>query len=54
MDIITGEILSSIYVVIYNVIYWSVCSFSKRGGDNMTGESMSLIWVDLSLSYIGQ
>ena len=32
VDIMTGEKLSSIYVAIFPVIYWSVRSSSRRGG----------------------
>ena len=39
VDIINGEKLSSIKVANMDIIYWSVHSRSKRGGDRMK-------WVD--------
>ena len=38
MDIMTGEILSSIKVAIFPVIYWSVLSSGNRRGDGLKRE----------------
>ena len=35
MDILTRENLSTIWVANIDLIYWSVCSSSKRGGDEV-------------------
>ena len=37
VDILTGEKLLSIYVANMDITYWSVCSFSKRGGNEVNG-----------------
>ena len=37
VDILTEENLSSIYLANMNLIYWSVRSSCKRGGDTING-----------------
>ena len=37
MDILTAENLSSIKVANMDLIYWSIRSSSKRGGDGLKG-----------------
>ena len=37
VDILTGEYLSSINLAIMDLIYWSVGSSSRKGGDRLKG-----------------
>ena len=43
VDIMPGEKLSSIYLANMELIYWSVCSFSRRGWDGVKGVGVVIV-----------